>query len=122
MSSWVVEGLIRFLVFANRKSNHCGSASSDDSVRSHKIYTPSEIKIARYLRKKFKFIIIPMVNPDGVIAGNFLTSFAGHDLDKVFLVPNKQLHPSIYAIKELINNHKENIFSYIDIQGHAKKK
>ncbi|CAI2364203.1 unnamed protein product [Moneuplotes crassus] len=122
MSSWVMEGLIKFLVFANSRPRHQDSCSSNGSVKQSKIYTSSEIKIARYLRKKFKFIIIPMVNPDGVIAGNYLTSFAGHDLNKVFLVPNKDLHPSIYALKDLIASNKENIFTYIDIQGHSKKK
>lgn len=63
-----------------------------------------------------------MVNIDGVIAGNFWSSFAGHDLNKVFLMPNKRLHPSIYHIKELVSANKDKIFAYIDMQGHSKKK
>jgi murein tripeptide amidase MpaA len=30
----------------------------------------------------FKFVIIPMVNPDGVIYGNFRTNLAGFDLNR----------------------------------------
>ncbi len=32
---------------------------------------------ARYLRKKVVFKVIPMLNPDGVILGNYRTSFSG---------------------------------------------
>jgi cytosolic carboxypeptidase protein 2/3 len=67
-------------------------------------------------------MIVPMVNPDGVIAGNYRSSFAGHDLNKVFLYPNKKLHPVVYHLKGLVNSQKDKIFSYIDIQGHPKKK
>lgn len=63
-----------------------------------------------------------MMNPDGVIAGHYMSSFAGHDLNKVFLVPNKKLHPTVYHLKNLISSHKDKIFSYIDVQAHTKKK
>lgn len=30
------------------------------------------------------FYIIPMINPDGVVAGNYRTSFSGRDLNRTF--------------------------------------
>lgn len=30
------------------------------------------------------FHIIPMINPDGVVAGNYRTSFSGRDLNRKF--------------------------------------
>ena len=37
---------------------------------------------SRYLLTKFTFIIIPMVNPDGVIHGNSRCNLAGLDLNR----------------------------------------
>ncbi len=37
---------------------------------------------AQFLRKNYIFKIIPMVNPDGVIHGNYRTSLAGVDLNR----------------------------------------
>lgn len=87
-----------------------------------KIYSSKEIKHAKYLRKKFVFVIIPMVNPDGVIAGHYRSSFAGHDLNKMFLFPNKKIHPEIYHLRAMIESTSQRIFSYIDIQGSCKRR
>ena len=37
---------------------------------------------AQELRKKIIFKVVPMTNPDGVIAGNYRTSLAGNDLNR----------------------------------------
>ncbi len=34
------------------------------------------------LRKRIIFKIIPMINPDGVIVGNYRTSMSGNDLNR----------------------------------------
>ena len=48
----------------------------------------------------FVFYIIPMLNPDGVIAGNFRTSYIGKDLNRQFNKLNKYLFPEITALCE----------------------
>ena len=55
-ASWMMKGLIDFLV--------------SDSVE------------AQVLREKFVFKIIPMLNPDGVIYGNYRCSLSGCDLNR----------------------------------------
>ena len=37
---------------------------------------------AEELRKRVIFKIIPMMNPDGVIIGNYRTSLSGNDLNR----------------------------------------
>jgi murein tripeptide amidase MpaA len=37
---------------------------------------------ANLLRNKFVFKIVPMMNPDGVIVGNYRCSLAGLDLNR----------------------------------------
>ena len=44
-----------------------------------------------------------MLNPDGVIIGNFRTSFCGRDLNREFHDPNPVLQPIVHAIEELVD-------------------
>ena len=42
----------------------------------------SEHPEAKVLRQKFIFKVVPMLNPDGVINGNYRCSLAGSDLNR----------------------------------------
>ena len=43
-----------------------------------------------------------MLNPDGVINGNYRTSLSGDDLNRQWRCADKVKHPEIYASKNLI--------------------
>ena len=45
---------------------------------------------AKELRKRCVFKIIPMVNPDGVIVGNYRTNMAGNDLNRKYHDPDQR--------------------------------
>jgi murein tripeptide amidase MpaA len=45
------------------------------------------------LRDRFIFKIIPMVNPDGVVVGNYRTNLSGNDVNRKWDFPNKTIHP-----------------------------
>lgn len=47
------------------------------------------------LRDRYVFYIVPMLNPDGVVIGNFRTSYSGKDLNRQFTKLNKYLFPEI---------------------------
>ena len=64
--------------------------------------TDPENEEACMLRENFVFKIIPMLNPDGVINGNYRCSLAGCDLNRRWKNPNQILHPTIYKAKELV--------------------
>ena len=47
-------------------------------------------------------MIIPMMNPDGVVLGNSRTGAAGKDLNREFRSKNKFLFPEVHMLKNLI--------------------
>ena len=47
-----------------------------------------------------------MLNPDGVIAGNYRTGFAGKDLNRQYKTKNKLLYPIIIGFRELLTSLK----------------
>lgn len=97
-SSWVMKGLIEFLI-------------SDSSE-------------ARILRDAFVFHLVPMLNPDGVINGNYRCSLVGQDLNRKFKTNSKILHPEISALKKLTRECRKQreIVFYCDFHGHSRNK
>lgn len=54
------------------------------------------------LRKHFVFKIVPMINVDGVIYGNYRCSLTGIDLNRAWKKPDPTLFPEVAAIKKLV--------------------
>jgi len=50
----------------------------------------------------FVFKIIPMLNPDGVIVGNYRCSLTGRDLNRAYRVALRDSFPSISHAKSMI--------------------
>ncbi|XP_057277919.1 cytosolic carboxypeptidase 4 isoform X1 [Pezoporus wallicus] len=98
-ASWVMKGTLEFLV--------------------------SNDPIADLLRKCFIFKIVPMLNPDGVINGNHRCSLSGDDLNRQWLTPNSQLHPTIYHAKGLLyylRSIGRAPLVFCDYHGHSQRK
>jgi hypothetical protein len=95
VSSWMMKGVINFLT--------------------------GESNEAHYLRKHFVFKIIPMMNPDGVICGNYRTSLAGCDLNRRWVLPNEVLHPEVFYAKQMILKFasQRKIALITDFHGHS---
>ncbi|CEM05679.1 unnamed protein product [Vitrella brassicaformis CCMP3155] len=97
--SWMIHGFIRFLV--------------GDSPH------------AILLRRAYHFVVVPMMNPDGVIYGNYRCSLAGVDLNRVFASPKEFLHPSVFHLKKLLrqlHDQGREILAFFDFHGHSKRK
>lgn len=98
MSSFVVEGIIQYLV-------------SDEPV-------------AKQLRDTYVFKVIPMLNPDGVVLGNYRTSLSGQDLNRQWVSATTRLFPEIFSTRQMLykTQASRRIFMYVDIHGHSRKK
>lgn len=69
------------------------------------------------LRSKYIFKIIPMLNPDGVINGNYRNNILGKDLNRLWTDPRSNVCPTIHYTKTLISQTKP-VF-YCDFHGHS---
>ena len=54
------------------------------------------------LRRELLFLVVPMLNPDGVVLGNYRCSLAAVDLNRRWAKPSARHHPTIYALKKLL--------------------
>lgn len=76
------------------------------------------------LREMYIFKIVPMLNPDGVVNGCHRCSLSGQDLNRQWVTPNMQLHPTIFYTKSLMHylasrNRKPQAFC--DFHGHSRR-
>jgi murein tripeptide amidase MpaA len=57
---------------------------------------------SNYLKKRFLIKVLPMLNVDGVVNGNFRFGASGNDLNRRWENPSEQHHPEVYYLKEMI--------------------
>ena len=82
---------------------HPGESNSSWIMKGIIDHLLGDTDVAKALRSRFYFVIVPMLNPDGVINGNYRTSLAGVDLNRYWCKPDKFKHPTIYHVKEMIS-------------------
>ena len=83
-----------------------------------------------------------MINPDGVQRGHYRTDSRGINLNRVYLDPDKDIHPSVYSIRQLllyyhskltsidaskdskssIEDNNTEVALYVDLHAHAAKR
>lgn len=78
---------------------------------------------AQLLRSQLVIKIIPMLNPDGVVSGNYRCSLAGTDLNRRYDNPSRYLFPTIHATKALLSRFaaQRKVMLYCDIHGHSRR-
>jgi len=103
---------------------HPGESNSSFVVQGILDFLVGETETAIELRNKFVFKIIPMINPDGVILGNYRCSLSGQDLNRQWISATSRLFPEIYHIKLMFKKTLESreIFLFVDCHGHSRKK
>lgn len=98
-SSWFVHGLIEFL-------------------------TDPQNSVAAQLRRQFVWLVVPMINPDGVICGNSRCNLAGLDLNRCWANPLESTCPTIFHTKALLQClcPLVTISLFLDVHGHSRKR
>ena len=65
-----------------------------------------------------------MLNPDGVINGNYRCSLVGQDLNRRWKLPSKHLHPVNWHVKRMVREFRKEreIILVCDLHGHSRRK
>ena len=92
-SSWVMQGIIEF-------------------------FTNVSNKIGLKILNSINLILVPMLNPDGVVAGNYRTSISGKDLNRQLIDPDVTLYPEVFHLKQFLKNKVSNLIAFFDLHGH----
>ena len=64
-----------------------------------------------------------MLNPDGVIVGNYRCSLSGRDLNRNYKTILKDAYPSIWHTREMVKRFRNEmeLVLYCDFHGHSRK-
>ncbi|OPJ74167.1 cytosolic carboxypeptidase 2 [Patagioenas fasciata monilis] len=95
--SWAMRGLLDFLL----------SADAD----------------ARILRQLFDFMVVPMLNPDGVVVGNSRCSLAGRDPNRAYGAARGGSFPGVWHLRAMVERvlAEREVVLYCDFHGHSRK-
>lgn len=79
---------------------------------------------AKMLRDAYIIKLVPILNPDGVINGNYRCSLIGADMNRRYKKPSSVIHPIIYNYKKMIKvfGAKYDLDLVCDLHGHSRKK
>lgn len=61
------------------------------------------------LRENFVVRIVPMLNPDGVVYGNYRCSLLGCDLNRKWNCANRLLHPTVYHTLQMMTRMRNSV-------------
>ncbi|XP_060628654.2 cytosolic carboxypeptidase 2 isoform X2 [Anolis sagrei] len=102
---------------------HPGETNSSWVMRGFLDFILSDAPDAQLLRDLFIFKIVPMLNPDGVIVGNYRCSLAGRDLNRNYRTLLKESFPCIWYTRAMVKRvlEEREILLYCDLHGHSRK-
>ncbi|KAJ3333821.1 Cytosolic carboxypeptidase 2 [Blyttiomyces sp. JEL0837] len=106
---------------------HPGETNSSWMMKGLIHYLTSDSREAQFLRDQFVIKIVPMLNPDGVIVGNYRCNLKGYDLNRKWSVADtewaKTRVPEICGMRDLLTRSSETreIVFFCDLHGHNRK-
>ena len=110
---------IIFVIARAHPGESCGSHMMQGFLKS--LFSSSEI--SKSLRECFEFFVVPMMNPDGVLVGNFRTDLIGDDLNRQYVNPSARFHPTIKSViylVQLLKSTRKVVFC-LDFHGHSTR-
>ncbi|XP_059617798.1 cytosolic carboxypeptidase Nna1 [Phlebotomus argentipes] len=102
---------------------HPGETPSSWMMKGLMDFITGDSYVAKRLRHKFIFKLIPMLNPDGVIVGNTRSSLTGKDLNRQYRTVIRETYPSIWYTKAMIKRLMDDcgVVMYCDMHAHSRK-
>eukprot|EP00074_Homo_sapiens_P091005 XP_016867629.1 cytosolic carboxypeptidase 3 isoform X4 [Homo sapiens] len=102
---------------------HPGETNSSWIMKGFLDYILGNSSDAQLLRDTFVFKVVPMLNPDGVIVGNYRCSLAGRDLNRNYTSLLKESFPSVWYTRNMVHRlmEKREVILYCDLHGHSRK-
>uniref|UniRef100_K7G554 Cytosolic carboxypeptidase 2 n=1 Tax=Pelodiscus sinensis TaxID=13735 RepID=K7G554_PELSI len=102
---------------------HPGETNGSWVMRGFLDFILSDSPDAQLLRELFIFKVVPMLNPDGVIVGNYRCSLAGRDLNRNYQTILKESFPCIWHTRSMIQRvlEEREVLLYCDFHGHSRK-
>ncbi|XP_065942110.1 uncharacterized protein [Magallana gigas] len=102
---------------------HPGESQASWMMKGLLDYITSSDTLAKELRNRFIFKVVPMLNPDGVIVGNYRCSLAARDLNRNYRHPRKESFPTVWFTKSMMEKilERHDILLYCDLHGHSRK-
>ena len=108
-ASYVMKGIINFLTSSHPKAKVSTVQTCVFGITATQLFPMFSLS-TQALRDGFVIKIVPMLNPDGVINGNYRTSLAGDDLNRRWGNPDPILHPTIWWTKKLVEVSRDPYF------------
>lgn len=102
---------------------HPGETVSSWVMKGALDFITSDHEDAEFIRNNFIIKVIPMINPDGVICGNFRTSVSGADLNRRWRNTSQTLYPEVFYSKEMTSKlaAERSVELVIDLHGHSNQ-
>lgn len=97
---------------------------NDDDDEDTNDKSQNELKIAsRRLLHSFSFLILPMMNIDGVVCGFFRHCIGGYDMNRSWIRPSPNLYPTEATVVRLIDRLVQNrpFLFFLDFHGHSSQ-
>ncbi|XP_067664488.1 uncharacterized protein [Haliotis asinina] len=102
---------------------HPGESQASWMMKGLLDFVTSSHPVAEKLRNSVIFKIVPMLNPDGVIVGNYRCSLAARDLNRNYRHPRCESFPTIWYVKNMVDMlmQRHEVLLYCDLHGHSRK-
>lgn len=102
---------------------HPGESNSSLIMKGILDFLAGSSPEAELLLSLYVFVVVPMLNPDGVINGHYRCNLLGFDLNRQWKDPSEKEHVEIYSAKEVLRAFcaEREVIMFVDIHGHSVK-
>lgn len=100
---------------------HPGETNSSFAMEGFLSLLFGNSPMSERLRASFSWLIIPMMNPDGVICGFYRPSLSGDDMNRIWQSPDPVKHPTATAILDTLSvlDKERGLQFFLDFHGHT---